>query len=325
MLLLSVFKVIAVEFVEHNLKTVAVGVSLLVACAVLAPIVYDENYELQIYKLLKAASEGDTKQLKRIENEKYIDINDTDYDTRSALHLAACGGHINAVEFLLNNNAGYLERKDRLHDKGTDMNLSDNDGRTALHAAVERNQEKVVEFLIDKCKVSPFQRWSYKAASYDMTVSDYDKRTALHIAVKNNQEHVVEYLLKECGLTEKDKIAKDRWKTTPKDAAEKSENEIIRQLFKCQSLPKPVTDDKKEFRLLIADVDNDVDTLKRLHENGWRISFKNSILTTVWNVDDYEWNNDAVQYLTTRSKDNNNKHKCAIVTCKKENILRQTQ
>lgn len=53
--------------------------------------------------------------------------------------------------------------------------------------------------------------YSYKAASYDMTVSDYDKRTALHIAVKNNQEHVVEYLLKECGLTEEDKIAKDRY------------------------------------------------------------------------------------------------------------------
>lgn len=49
----------------------------------------------------------------RIENEKYIDINDTDYDTRSALHLAACGGHIEAVKFLLKNNAGYLERKDR--------------------------------------------------------------------------------------------------------------------------------------------------------------------------------------------------------------------
>lgn len=48
----------------------------------------------------------------RIENEKYIDINDTDYDTRSALHLAACGGHYKAVAFLLNNDAGYLERKD---------------------------------------------------------------------------------------------------------------------------------------------------------------------------------------------------------------------
>lgn len=50
----------------------------------------------------------------RICNQKYIDINDTDYDTRSALHLAACEGKYDAVVYLLQNNAGHLERKDRL-------------------------------------------------------------------------------------------------------------------------------------------------------------------------------------------------------------------
>lgn len=48
-----------------------------------------------------------------INNENYIDINDTDYDKRSALHLAACEGHFDAVNYLLKHNAGYIDGKDR--------------------------------------------------------------------------------------------------------------------------------------------------------------------------------------------------------------------
>ncbi|XP_076071558.1 uncharacterized protein LOC143042939 [Mytilus galloprovincialis] len=235
--LLSCF-VIAVEFVEHNLKTVAVGVSLLVACAVLGtvyvlyifsthqlvkpPIVYDEHYELQIYKLLKAASEGDMKQLKRIENEKYIDINDTDYDTRSALHLAACGGHIEAVKFLLNNNAGYFERNDRClghtptEDAEWHMKRNDNNASTS-------NLNKVV-ILINKHKGFQKYKCSFKdlivlkmmkAVDYgevsvlrslysmgmDMNLSDPEGRTALHAAVERNQENVAFFLIDECKVS----------------------------------------------------------------------------------------------------------------------------
>lgn len=49
----------------------------------------------------------------RLANQRYIDMYDTDYDNRSALHLAACQGHYKAVEYLLNNNAGYPIGVDR--------------------------------------------------------------------------------------------------------------------------------------------------------------------------------------------------------------------
>jgi hypothetical protein len=38
---------------------------------------------------------------------------DTDYDKRSALHLAACEGKDHAVKYLLDNHIGYPQAKDR--------------------------------------------------------------------------------------------------------------------------------------------------------------------------------------------------------------------
>lgn len=48
-----------------------------------------------------------------LRNERYIDMHDTDNDKRSALHLAACEGHLSAVQYLLHYNAGYPKAKDR--------------------------------------------------------------------------------------------------------------------------------------------------------------------------------------------------------------------
>lgn len=49
----------------------------------------------------------------RIKYQDYINMNDTDYDKRSALHLAACEGYVDAVKYLLNNNDVYHKGRDR--------------------------------------------------------------------------------------------------------------------------------------------------------------------------------------------------------------------
>ena len=49
----------------------------------------------------------------RLKNELYIDMEDTDYDKRSALHLAAVMGNVDAVDFLLENHFCFPDARDR--------------------------------------------------------------------------------------------------------------------------------------------------------------------------------------------------------------------
>jgi len=49
----------------------------------------------------------------RLQNERYIDMEDTDYDKRSALHLAAVMGNVDAVDFLLKKHFCFPDARDR--------------------------------------------------------------------------------------------------------------------------------------------------------------------------------------------------------------------
>jgi len=60
------------------------------------------NHQVEIGALLEAASFNDVKTLKQIKNSG-MDLFLSDYDSRTALHLAACEGHVNSVRFLVEN------------------------------------------------------------------------------------------------------------------------------------------------------------------------------------------------------------------------------
>jgi Amt family ammonium transporter len=75
--------------------------------------------------LCQAAFKGDLSTIKIIQNSG-ISLRSADYDGRTALHLAAAGGHVNVLEYLLNPGPGI---------DGIDVNTTDRWGGSALDDA----------------------------------------------------------------------------------------------------------------------------------------------------------------------------------------------
>jgi hypothetical protein len=95
------------------------------------------------------------------------DVNAWNSHGRTALNLAAAGGHRDEVESLLA--------------KGADINAKDDDGSTPLHAAARRGQRDVAEFLLSK-----------KA---DIEAKNNRGQTPLHIAAADGNLDVAELLV----------------------------------------------------------------------------------------------------------------------------------
>lgn len=110
---------------------------------------YKNKKKLQndITNLLYSSSIGDLEEIKKLRIVGF-DITLSDYDNRTALHLAASEGHYNIIKYFINyckkyNNEDYLERKDRW-------------GRTALDDALSNNNNDIIELLtknIEKLKM----------------------------------------------------------------------------------------------------------------------------------------------------------------------------
>ena len=63
-------------------------------------------------------------------------------DKLNALHLAACGGHVDIVKYLI----------PKFGDRRIDL---DNPGNTCLHYAAQEGHLAVVKYLIEECGFNP--------------------------------------------------------------------------------------------------------------------------------------------------------------------------
>ena len=99
-----------------------------------------DNTLSQIAAICWAAYYGDLGEVKRLLSQSNSVANKANYDGRTALHLAACEGHIHVVRCLLNN--------------GANVNARDRWGHTALTEAKQAGHTHIVELLL-KHQVTP--------------------------------------------------------------------------------------------------------------------------------------------------------------------------
>ncbi|XP_067357970.1 ankyrin repeat domain-containing protein 26 isoform X10 [Channa argus] len=113
------------------------------------------GYELKekdLGKVHKAASVGDLAKLKHLA--KKNDLNQLDKENRTALHIACASGHVEVVQFLVENKAK--------------LNLCDNQNRSALMKAVQGQHEYCASILLEN--------------NAEPNLVDINGNTALHLA-----------------------------------------------------------------------------------------------------------------------------------------------
>lgn len=146
-----------------------------------------------------------------------------DYDRRSALHLAACEGHVELCEFLLTKGAK-INRVDRWGSSALD------DAHRHRHAAVVKflrkqgaksgSTSQVANFILaaaegDVEEVEAFLEYG----SVDPNEGDYDNRCPIHLAASEGHVRVVQLLCE----ADADVNVQDRWGHRPLDEAKNAE------------------------------------------------------------------------------------------------------
>jgi ankyrin repeat protein len=175
--------------------------------------------------MCQAAFDGNLADIKRfIVNG--VPVNEPDYDGRTALHLAACKGHVELVQYLIESKAN--------------VNSKDRFGGTALEDAVRHNfdvrnakqvqtvlrgkgsslRDAATNYTVRMCEyASKGMLDNLKVLSengVDVGQGDYDGRTPLHLAACNGQTAVLEFLLKQKSVVVN---ALDRFGGTPYEDA----------------------------------------------------------------------------------------------------------
>jgi ankyrin repeat protein len=167
--------------------------------------------------VLHIAAERGYTEVVKVLLDRHVDITMKNFDGRTALHLAALGGHHDIVELLEKADFNATDEKGRtvLHlaalskcveqqleqrvakqvdgvvdllIKKVDRKAIDYDGRTALHLAALYGQKRVVDLLIEK-------DIEKEAKDVEKEAKDYDERTALHLAARYGQKGVVDLLI----------------------------------------------------------------------------------------------------------------------------------
>jgi len=187
--------------------------------------------------------------------DKRLDVNATDYDRRTALHIAASDGHMSVVELLISRRAdvntkdrwghtalreaereGYADIQACLARHGAEPSCkdcedftSDGAGRECMMVISEeasRPRTEIENAMLLCCAAAAgssdiVQELAQRRA--DLNSADYDGRTALHVASSHGHKEVVEWLL----TARADVNRHDTFGLTPLSEAMRSRQDVV--------------------------------------------------------------------------------------------------
>eukprot|EP00327_Prymnesium_parvum_P014728 CAMPEP_0113246232 /NCGR_PEP_ID=MMETSP0008_2-20120614/9358_1 /TAXON_ID=97485 /ORGANISM="Prymnesium parvum" /LENGTH=1137 /DNA_ID=CAMNT_0000093969 /DNA_START=33 /DNA_END=3446 /DNA_ORIENTATION=- /assembly_acc=CAM_ASM_000153 len=191
--------------------------------------------EKQIAKLadmLFASAAGKLEVVQEAVEQGGVDVNEADYEGRTAMHIAASSSQLAILDFLVSRRAN--------------VNRKDSFGKTPLANAVAKGHEQVASILhnvggelgwdeaemaselCEKAREGDNKRITLLlACNARVNAADYDSRTCLHLAASEGNFKVCELLLKHNA----DVNVTDRWGGTPlRDAIREGHDEVAKLL-----------------------------------------------------------------------------------------------
>ncbi|CAG2202732.1 ANKRD50 [Mytilus edulis] len=162
-----------------------------------------ENDDYRTCRLIIAAANGDVSTLQSL-HEKKVDMNLRDYDGRTALHLAAANGHVEAVEFLVKEAKVTVLIPDResripMNDKNAEIQklLTKYKNNAGQKAKLSVKDETLTVLMMAASKGYLHKLKDFKYKYFKMDSGDYLKETPLHVAAAKGRLDDVKYLLHE--------------------------------------------------------------------------------------------------------------------------------
>ncbi|WP_353289054.1 ankyrin repeat domain-containing protein [Wolbachia endosymbiont (group A) of Pogonocherus hispidulus] len=215
----------------------------------------------------------------------------TDGYSNTSLHLAAEQGNLNAVKYFV--------------EKGGDISAQDEMGYTPLHLAAKQGNLDIIKYLVEK------------GADVDVYQGGWGYSTPLHLAAANGHLDTVKYLM---GKGANPNAIDGDGKTPLQRANEKGISDIVEYLAERvqqvtevpQVTERQLTTEKQQVMnedgdtaLHLAAVQDDLNAVKHLIEQGANVDVKNKYGGTPLHIASIRGNLEIAQFLLDHGADVN--------------------